>query len=613
MMSQTQALPRLECQAFTELAVLVNGVPAQLGGPKQRLLLAVLLCRANTVVWTDELIEACWGGQPPDTVRKNLQAYVSRLRKVFGARLAHIHGGYRLSLEPEESQLLRFERSAREGRRLARTGEPEAAARLLDQALGEWSGPPLAEFGAVPAVAGFTEQLRETFLSCLEDWADLALDARLTGPVLARLEGQVRAHALRERLAAAWMRALSLAGRGNEALGHFDFVRQALARELGVSPGPVLTRLRDRLLCGGTTGAPAAAAGPGRRLGNQLPRDLPDFVGRAAEVHRVVGYLDGARRGVVVVSGAVGSGKSAFAVHCAHLLADRFPDGCLSVEVGTRPLAELLTDLLAVVGAAEAGDEAPCSTTAHAVARWRSWVATRKVLLVLDDAAADDVVRALLPGTGDSGAIVTSRSRLSGMEGVLHVELPPLGEAESVDLLGRIIGVGRVMADLDAARRLLSRCEGSTLAVRITGTRLTTLRHVRLADYADRLCRAACPLDEMAVGALTLRDRYDSLYRQLTLHQKRAYQSLVTLSPPFDHDRVIAALADSSDAAQLALESLVECNLLTVPEGEVSTRYAAYSMSSFAYAFGREHAARTGRAPARERPTPVAAAWNLLT
>ena len=567
---------------FGELSVLHEGTPADLGGPKQRLLLALLVSRANSVLRVDELIDSLWTEGPPRTARKNLQVYVSKLRRIFGDRLTHVQGGYRLRIGPEECDLLCFEQLARTGRRSAREGEPDRAADLLGRAVAAWHGRPLAEFGDRPCLAAELDRLQELFLSVLEDWAELETDRGGHRLVLDRLQDHVRTHVLRERLAVAWMRALAAAGRANEALAHFESVRRALADELGVRPGPALAGLHGWLLR-----SPAAVRqqpGPG----NQLPRDLPDFVGRAVEVHRLVAHFGSGRgQGVVVVSGSVGAGKSAFAVHVAHLLADSFPDGALLVGLGDRSTHAVLGDLLETVGLR--GEH----SVTHALARWRSWISARRLLIVLDDAVREDTVRALLPGTGTSAVIVTSRNRLSGVEAVPRVDLPGLNEAESAELLGRIVGPGRVMADQPAAREILRCCEGLPLAVRITGARLNALRHVRLAEYADRLRGAPRLLDEMAVGGLVLRERYESFYRGLSEQQRLAFHRLVALAPPFEHARVTAALAGPVGTAQPALESLFECNLLTVPDGEVGTSWAAYGMSAFAYGFGRELAPRS--------------------
>jgi DNA-binding SARP family transcriptional activator len=560
---------RLDCRAFGELCVRCAEVSVDLGGPKQRLLLTVLMCRANAVVRVEELIDTLWPVRPPRNARKNLQVYVSKLRKVFRDRLATINGGYRLRIGPADCDLLRFEQLARTGRRLARDGDPDAVA-VLDRALAEWCDRPLPEFGAVPCVAATADRLTELYLSTLEEWAELAVDEGGHRSVLHRLEGHVRPHALRERLTLAWMRALASAGRVNEALAHFDFVRRMLAEELGVPPSRALARLHERLLRGDTMVWPALERERG--AGNQLPRDLPDFVGRDSEIEQVRGRLRG---GVLVVSGPVGSGKSAFAVRVAHLLADAFPDGALRVEVGEASTEQVLRDVL---------DMAGIDSARSALAHWRSWVATRRLLLVLDDVRSEETVRALAPGAGASAVVAVGCHRLSGLESALRVDLPPLTDAQSAELLGRIIGPSRMFADLPATQRIIEFCAGSPLAVRTLGARLDALRHLGLTDFAARLAAAPSPLAELTA----LRERYESLHRTLSARQRRAYQRLAALPAPITHERAVGALADLPGGPEASLESLFECNLLTVADGaEVSAHQLTYGMSAFARSFGR--------------------------
>jgi DNA-binding SARP family transcriptional activator len=585
---------------FGELSVRAEagGEPLDLGGPKPRLLLALQVSRANSALRAEELIDALWEGRPPRTARKNLQVYVSRLRRLLGDRLVHAHGGYLLRLGAQDCDLVRFEQMVREGRRRSREGDPQAAMELLDAAVELWTGRPLGEFGDVPVLTPAVDRLQELFLAALEEWADLEAARGGHHRVLDRLQDHVAAHPLRERLAAAWMRSLAAVGREGEALTHFETVRRALSRELGVTPGPALTVVHRRLLARDT--ADPRRPGPG----NQLPRDLPDFVGRAAEVHRVLAHFGAApgspggggpspatgagraedlrigdarpgSRGdaegrVLVVSGPVGVGKSAFAVHVAHLLSSAYPDGQVMVELGGRPLGVVLRRLLDTVGLP--GER----SVAQALARWRSWVSGRRLLLVLDDAVSGQVVRELLPGCGGSGTIVTSRYRLSGLEAVARVGLPPLTEAEGVELFGGIVGFGRVMTDPAAARAIVGCCEGLPIAVRIAGAKLDALRHVRLADFAARLCAAPSLLNEMTAGELVLRDRYEAFWRDLTDAQRSAYRAVVALPPPYRHEQV----------AEQA-EELLECCLLTPPDGEVSAHVVVYGMSGFAHAFGR--------------------------
>ncbi|WP_130797180.1 AfsR/SARP family transcriptional regulator [Streptomyces otsuchiensis] len=587
---------------FGGLSVRRGDVEAvQLGGPKPRLLLALLVSRANTVFPAEQLIDALWDGRPPRTARKNLQVYVSRLRQVFADRLTHSQGGYLLRIDAGECDLVRFEKLARAGRRLARDGDTEAAVGVLDEAVALWRGRPLAELGRLPCLAETVDRLEELFLATLEEWAELMSERGAHRLVRERVEEHAAAHPLRERLAAAWIRSLAAGGRSGEGLAHFETVRTALARELGVEPGPELTELRSRLASPGGGGA-GGGGGRAPGVGNQLPRELPDFVGRSAESHLALAYLGqsggtGGGRGasaggrVMVVSGPVGVGKTAFAVHVAHLLADAFPDGLLLVELGTRPLGTVLHGLLDAVGLP------PERTVAQALARWRAWLSGRRLLLVLDDVVSATAAEALLPGSGRSAALVTSRYRLSGLPGVARVELSPFDDAEGAELLGRVIGFGRLLSDAEAGTRIVRSCEGLPLAVRIAAVKLDALRHLRPAEYADRLSRAPSLLDEMTAGELVLRDRYEALWRDLHPRQRDACRRVAARTPPYLYGQVAA------DA-----EELLECGLLTPPGGEVSAHVAVYGMSAFAREFAREFAGRpAGEGGAERRGTPVSA------
>jgi DNA-binding SARP family transcriptional activator len=600
-MSVTHLVPRLldtasphsgdgpDCRTFGEFAVLINGNPVDIGGPKQRLLLALLICRANSFVHVDELTDALWACHPPRTARKNLQVYVCGLRKVFGDRLTHNGWGYRLRIGPAECDLLRFEELIRSGRQLVHDGDTGVAVELLERAIALWHARPLAEFHNESWLAPELDRRHELLLSALEDWAEVRIEQGRHRAVLDVLEAHVRTQLLRERLGVAWMRALAGAGRAGEALAHYELIRRALGAELGLTPGPALVRAQGRLLRGegiarSVVGVPATAPG------DQLPRNVHDFVGRTVEIERVAENFADACPDVVVVSGPVGIGKSAFAVHMARLLEQRFPDGRLVLDLAAedghaKPVETVLRELLDMIGFDQHDQHDPPH---RALGRWRSWIAGRRLLLLLDNALDEVVVRTLLPGGGCSGVIVISRLRLSGLESVLRVDLSPLTGTQSVELLGRIIGRGRTWADLATTGRILDYCECLPLAVRITGAKLATLRHVRLADYLDRLRAARCPLAEMAAGELVLRERYESFHRGLSRCQQVSYHRVVaSLSPPFGHHQVIDALAEGADPAERALESLLECNLLTVPDCEVSTQTARYGMSAFAYRYAQ--------------------------
>ncbi|MGI5499787.1 BTAD domain-containing putative transcriptional regulator [Lentzea sp. CA-135723] len=589
----------VECRTFDVFTVLHDGRLADIGGPKQRLLLAHLVCRANCVVSVKDLLDALWGDSPPRTAVKNLQVYVSKLRRVFGDRLCHAGNGYRLSLGPGECDLLRFEALARQGRQLLRGADTEAAMDLLGQAIALWQ-PPLAEFADEPSLAVELGRRQELFLVVLEDWAELAVAAGDHQQALDRLGEHVRPHALRERLGAAWIRSLAAAGRVREALAHYEHVRRTLADELGVDPGPELTAVYRQLLDGAAT--PARSAG-GQTPGNQLPRDVPDFVGRRAETGQVLAHLTSPHGlDVVLVSGPVGSGKTAFAVHVAHLLRDAYPDGQVLVDLadgdGTaKPADRVLAELLDLSGQ-DAGPQP--------LGRWRRWIARRRLLIVLDNAAHEDVVRAALPGSGSSAVIVAGSTWLSGLESVLRVQLGPLGDAESRELLGRVVGSGRVLADRDAVRRILDGCERSPLAIRIAAAKLAALRHLTLAEFADRLTDQRRVLDELAVGGLTLRDRLTRWYRGLSEQHRAACRRIAELPPPpFGHGLVAAALTGLSTSEDLLLESLLEANVLTAPDAEVVACEASYEMPAATYWLLREVVEREAAVVPFPRPNLI--------
>ncbi|WP_062213514.1 BTAD domain-containing putative transcriptional regulator [Streptomyces sp. NBRC 109706] len=570
---------------FGELSVRDGGgVPVPLGGPKSRLLLALLLSRAGDVFPVEELVDELWPGRPPATARRNLQVYVSRLRGTLGDRLTHTQGGYRLRLGPAECDLVRFAEAAREGRRLAREGDPAAAGPLGD-AVALWRGRPLAECGRLPSLAASMERLDEMFLGVLEEWAEIEGERGRHRLVRERLRDHAPAHPLRERLAAAWMRSLAESGRTSEALAHYETVRIALARESGATPGPVLTGLRSQLV-----DPPAHARGIGNHLphsrgvGNQLPREPPDFVGRAVETRRALAAFHDAERAggdcVLLVTGPVGVGASTFAVRVGHRLAGSFPDGLLRVELGDRPLGTVLDELLAAAGL-------PAErSTAGALARWRTWLAGHRPLLVLENAVSASTAETLLPGSGRGAALVTSHFRLSGLPGVVRVPLAPLDEADGVALLGRIVGPARIDADRPAAERIVRACEGLPLAIRIAGGKLDSLPGLRPAEYADRLAAAPSPLDELAVGELTLRAAYETFWRTLPPERRAACRRLAELAPPLRPEQVAAGA-----------EELVECGLLTPPTGAVGARFASYGMSAFVREFARHSRPARGAVP----------------
>ncbi|MFJ8623089.1 BTAD domain-containing putative transcriptional regulator [Kitasatospora sp. NPDC093550] len=604
-LAQPAAPARLRFSVLGPLTGEAGARPLALGPLKQRLVLAVLLSRANTAVPVDLLTDAVWPEEPPRTARKNLQVYICTLRTLLGRedgpdRLVHSAGGYLLRVAESELDLLQFRALARAGRAAADGGALAPAARLLRQALDLWQGPPLADLRSSPAVEAEAQRLEARCLGVHEDWAETELELGNATAVAEELADFAERHPLRERLQAARMNALHLCGRQAEALAVYDSHRQLLARELGLEPSPALTARYRELLARGRTGP--AAARPERGTaphGVLLPADTADFTGRTTELRALVDELGEGGGRVAVLSGPAGSGKTSLAVHAGHLLADRFPDGRLLVRLrradGTpRPLPEVLAELAALTGRSAAAPTGPAPTDpGQAAALWRASLAGRRMLLVLDDAPGESVVRELLPGHGPSSVLVTSRSQLAGLASVHRVTVPPLAPAEAVELLGRIVGTGRIGADRAAAARIVDACGLLPLAVRVAGTRLAVLRHLPLAEYAARLEDPAGALDELVAGDVTVRARLDSGWQDLGDQGRLALARLAALplSLLFTLPEAAAALGRPERLALRTLEALIDTGAVTSPTGEVTAHAALYALPRLTHLHARERAA----------------------
>jgi DNA-binding SARP family transcriptional activator len=579
---RTDRRPTTTFELLGRLEVTTDGSQIDLGPPKQRLVLALLLSRAGSVVPVDRLTEALWEENPPRTARKNLQIYVAALRKIVGNRIRYVASGYVLHVEPEEFDLARFERHAMAGRRLLREGDLLGAVKALDVAIRCWHGVPLTEFANVPAAARESDRLAAKFLSVYEDWAEGQVELGHYAEVLDGIDEIASRHPYRERLGVAKMTALAGCGRTAEALAYYDEVRQQMARELGIQPSPVLTALYQRILAGQSQPGPHHP-GSRPRTANGQPRDLPDFVGRRDQLNHLVELLDvdGPAVDVVVLTGQAGAGKTVTAIRAARRLDGRFADGVMFVPLRARdgrphPSHEVTVGLLRQLG--YSGVSPPL---AEAVSLWRAWLSERRMLVVLDGAMDEDTVRALLPGLGDSRVLVTSRLKLSGLDAVSRVELGELSTMECLDLLGRMIGAGRVLSDRHAAERLVDHCGRLPLAVRVLGTKLAMLPHIPIGRYAERLADDRALFAELAAGDLSVQACLDDWIGSLPPPRQESLRQLARMPHPvFGRDEVVAALGDGPGSVERSIAALLEASLLFVPDVEVAAHREMYGMST---------------------------------
>ncbi|MFI6811907.1 BTAD domain-containing putative transcriptional regulator [Nonomuraea sp. NPDC050328] len=444
-----------------------------LGPRKQRLTLAILALEANRPVPVRRLVELIWPESPPRTAEHAVRVAVSQLRTAFKeipeVDLVSQGSGYLLRTDPASVDVHRF-RDLVQQARLA--PDDHVRVTLLEAALGLWRGPALAGAALPEVQERLGGGLEEARLTALEDrlTAELRLGRHLD--LLEELTELTRAHPFRERLTCQLMTALYRSGQAGVALEAARAARRRLADEIGLDPGPDFQRLElailrnDPDLLAGPPAPPPPS--PARRPPAQLPPPVSAFTGRAAQLR----WLDEATRELTTpltaaLLGPAGAGKTALAVHWAHLARERFPDGQLHLDLQEYGSRRALSRLLRALGG---GEDDRGLDIEEAAALYRTQTAGRRLLVLLDNVAASEQVRPLLPGAGGSLTLVTSRASLSGLialDGARPLRLPPLSPAEARELLGRLIGPDRVRAEAAEVDRLAELCDHLPAALRL--------------------------------------------------------------------------------------------------------------------------------------------------
>jgi DNA-binding SARP family transcriptional activator/tetratricopeptide (TPR) repeat protein len=569
----------LELGVLGPLEVRRDGVPVPVPAARQRSLLAALALRANRLVTVAQLIEVLWGDDPPPTARNTLQTLVRRLRRLLatgpeqGTQVIQGRpGGYLLAVEPERVDAYRFEVGLRRGRDALAGGDPAGAVRLLGTALRGWRGEALADVTS-EALRGVEQpRLEELRRQAAEEHVEARLRCGEHAALVAELQAMVADQPLRERPYEQLMVSLYRAGRQADALAVYRTLRERLAEQLGVEPGRPSQRLHQAILRGDAAldppePGPAVAAVPA-----QLPAEIAGFTGRTAELAELA-RLRAAEDPPVTVAAIVGTagvGKTALALRWAHRLREQFPDGQLHLDLGgfsgappVRP-ADALGQLLRALGVA--AHQVPADER-EAAGRYRTLLADRRVLVVLDNAGSADQVRPLLPGGPGCLALVTSRDRLDSLvvhEGAARLRLEPLPPGEAQALLARGIGADRAAADPGSVAELARLCAHLPLALRIAAANLAAGR-TGLAGYLAQL--RAGRLDRLAVaggGQAAVRATFDLSYAALADPARRLFRRLGCV-PGVELTVPVAAALTGADplAAGRALDELAAAHLLS--------------------------------------------------
>ncbi|MEV6874535.1 BTAD domain-containing putative transcriptional regulator [Amycolatopsis sp. NPDC051128] len=605
-----------------------------LGGTKIRTLLAALLLEPGRVIAADRLVDIIWDDEPPPTARALIQTYVSTLRRALGDDGTEIirtmAPGYLARFEADSLDRHRFEAFTAEGREAAAGGRHREASNTFRAADALWRGPAL---GGVRSriLAGEAARLDEQRLAVIEARiaADLALGR--TDELIGELTVLVGQHPTRASLRGQLMLALYRADRTAEALAVFRQGREVFVDELGIEPGVELTRLHEAILRSdpallGPRADPPARPGPALSptrdeprvaVPKQLPPDAADFTGRDELVCELVDVLTGGRSGPVVAAllGPGGVGKSALAVHVAHQVSEAYPDGQLHVDLrGTTGTPASPTEVLGrFLRALQPNQTSTPDEPDERMDAYRTALAGRRVLIVLDDAANEQQVRPLLPGAGTCSVLLTSRNRLAGLAGAHLVEVGLLSAGEATALLSRIAGTDRIEAAPDAAADIVACCGNLPLAVRVAGARLATRRQWTARLLATRLTDERRRLNELSAGDQQIRASIELSVRNLEPAARTALRRLGHLGLADFRSWVVAyALDVDIGTAEQVVEHLVDTHLVDYTFVD-DTGQVRYRLHDLVRIYAREEAERhEPRADLVASTARVAGGWTAV-
>lgn len=539
---------RADFRILGPLEVLVDGEHLVVSGAKQQKVLVALLVAVGRVVSLDRLVDTVWESEPPATAAKQVRNTVSDLRRMLAgtdAVITSVATGYRIDVAPDSLDSAVFARYVVEARRSAARNRSAEAIAGFRTALALWRGDVLDGLDCWtlrPQVAALSEDR----LAVREECVDLELEQGVPVPT-AELHEWTCAYPLREHLSGQLMIALCRSGHQAEALAAYDRLRTALSDALGINPGPELQRLHHEVLT--SDSAP-------KTVRCDLPRDHAGFTGRTAEL-RLLAAADG----VVAIDGMAGAGKTTLAIAAAHRLSARYPDGQLFVNLhghtpNRTPLthASALARLLRAIGIPTTA--IPTDVEGRA-ALWQAQTSLRRLLVVLDNATDTAHVRPLLPGAPSCLVIVTSRQRLTSLDGMC-LSLGVLPPCDAATLFARIAGEKRVAGQ--AVDEVVSACGYLPLAIRIAAGKL---HHRAMWTIAHLVTRLGDPLTELRAEDKSVAGAFMVSYERLRPTHREVFAALGTV-PGDDFDARTAAMTLNMTRrdTERILEDLVDAHLV---------------------------------------------------
>lgn len=578
--------------------------------PKQRALLAILLCAEGKQVSKSRLVDQLWNGKRYEEDSANaLNTLFCRLRSQLRAIKAPVSveraaGTCWLRIDdPESVDLLRFRHLRREARKALDEGERERAIQLLREAESLCVGEPLAGFSddwAIEIRTRLTEDVREARYERIR----LEFESGRHVALIGELSEMVAQKDVDESVVSLLVRALHRSGRSGDALEAYDTACRRLRKELDCEPGPELRHLRkqiaDRdpalLLAEPPDDPRQPAAAP-----CTLRHTIRDFTGRRAELRMLLTDqdADGTALPVTVVHGMGGVGKSTLVRHVAHQLRGRYPDGQFLVELHAhsgQPPSDPADLLAALLQDARVTFSRPPTTLDGWAAQWRRWTAHKRVLLILDDVRDAAQIRPFLPGSPSCRVLVASRYRLTELESYREIALDVLATTAAVDLFTGVAGKSRV-TDTSAVRAVVDRCGHHPLAIRLVANNFRHRHTWSVHDVADRLTRESGSLEGFPLSVATA---FQFSYSGLTNRAQRLFRYLA-LHPGPDITLLAASALVRADRTELdlAIAELQNCHLL---EELARDRFFFHDLiRSFARDMGRQVDAEEDRKHAVQR------------